>query len=197
MFKKIFLIAALLFPALSVFAQDEEENEYFAYVTASGVNMRTKPSTSAPVGRKASKGDFFPISNTSGDWIEVEDSNGPDSNYYWISSKFVDRVKQTGITKADLKKDFSFDDGVVYGMLSFEDAGKDDWDNDVVEYTCLVKNREWQEAGGNGILINERGKVLYINGFLMQPEEYADGCSTVFDSSRNLLYYMGFLWKAE
>lgn len=189
------LVACAL--ALGAFAQDDAETTRFAYVKASGVNLRIEPSTSSIVAAKADHGDMYLITDSNGDWLQIEDSNGPESDFYWISSKFVDILNYDLFPEEKLNSLYDFDDGVNFGMLEFQKNGMDEYGNTVVEYSCLVKNRELQESGGNGVMINEAGKVLYLGGGTLTPPEGWEDYPLVFDKKQGKLYFLGLLWDAE
>lgn len=179
--------------ALGAYAQDETS---FAYVTKSNVNLREKPSTSARIFDKASKGDIYLIcGEKQGDWYQIEVSNGPDSWFPFVSSQLVKVLNSTPMTKADLDKTYSFDDGTVYGILYFEKDKTDEWGNLWYRYNVLIKNRELQEMGGTGIVESKSNSVLYIDN-IMNPEEYCD-YPVVYDRKQGLLWYDGFLWNED
>lgn len=189
--KKItfFLMAMTL--VLGAYAQDETP---YAYVTNQNVNLREKPSTSGKLFGKASQGDIYRIDGEKqGDWFQIEVSNGPDSWFPFISSQFVKVLNSTPMTEADLDKTYSFDDGNVYGLLSFEKDKTDQWGNTWYRYNILIKNRELQEMGGTGIIENKSESVLYLDN-IMQPEDYVD-YPVVYDKNQGLLWYAGFLWN--
>lgn len=191
--KKIIFLLMALTMALGASAQDETP---YAYVTKSNVNLREKPSTAGKVFGKASKGDIYRIDGEKqGDWYQIEVSDGPDSWFPFISSQFVKVLNSSPMTKADLDKTYSFDDGNVYGVLYFEKDKTDEWGNDWYRYNILIKNRELQEMGGTGLIENKSDSVLYIDN-IMHPEDYAD-YPVVRDRNQGLLWYAGFLWKED
>lgn len=189
------LVACAL--ALGAFAQDDAETTRFAYVKASGVNLRIEPSTSSIVAGKADHGDMYLITDSNGDWLQIEDSNGPESDFYWISSKFVDILNYDLFPEEKLNSLYDFDDGVNFGMLEFQKNGVDEYGNTVVEYSYMVKNRELQESGGNGVVLNEAGKMLYLGGGTLTAPEGWEDYPLVFDKKQGKLYFCGLLWQAE
>lgn len=189
------LVACAL--ALGAFAQDDAETTRFAYVKASGVNLRSKPSPTSTVVGKADQGNIYLVSESNGDWLLVEDSNGPESDYYWISSKFVDILNYDLFPEEKLNSTYEFDDGVNFGMLEFQKNGVDEYGNTVVEYSYMVKNRELQESGGNGVVLNEAGKMLYLGGGTLTAPEGWEDYPLVFDKKQGKLYFCGLLWQAE
>lgn len=190
-------LTIILLALVSAFASFAQEVTSYAYVTKSNVNLRTQPSTSSAVFGKAEFGNIYLVMQTKGDWTQIEVSNGPDSDYPWISSKFVETLNHTGFPKEKLDASFSYEDGPDFGMLSFENAGKDEYDNDLIRYSYWIKNRDMQNDGGTGIVVNESGTVLYL-GSLSQPEQYMDEVgSAIYDEKKGLLWYGGFLWKED
>lgn len=189
------LIAIIMSMALTVGAFAQETSSY-AYVAKQNVNLRDKPSTSGKVLGKTSGGDIYRIQGEKqGDWYQIEVSEGPDSWFPFISSQFVKVLNQSDMTEKDLEKTFFFEDGDVYGMLDFEKEKTDQYCNTWYRYNKIIKNREFQEMGGTGVLENQSGIVLFLD-YLIQPEDYLD-YPVVYDKNQGLLWYAGFLWKEE
>lgn len=183
--------------ASGAFAQNEPETYPYAYVKTSGVNLRAKPSTSAAIGDKATEGSVYPVLSTNGDWIEIEVSEGPESTYYWISSKFVDILRHKGFPENKLTSLFSYAKGSDFGTLTFEKLGTDEYDNIKVSYNYIIKNKDLMESGGNGVVLNESGEIMYFgNGSLNTPDGWED-YPIVYDAERGLLYFCGILWTEE
>lgn len=190
------MLVACVFASVAV-AQDLPETTPYAYVKTSGVNLRARPSTSAAIGDKASEGSVYRVLSTDGDWIQVEVSYGPESSYYWMSSQFVDILKHKGFPENKLTSQFSYDKGSDFGMLTFEKLGADEYDNIKVSFHYMVKNGDLMESGGNGVVLNESGEILYFgSGALGSPDGWED-YPIVYDAERGLLYFCGILWKEE
>ncbi len=195
--KRVLFLLVVCAIAFGAFAQDDTEATTYAYVKASGVNLRTKPSTSSAIGAKASIGNIYPVLATNGEWIQVEVAEGPESNYYWLSSKFVDILKHKGFPENKLSSRFSYEKGKDFGMLNFKKIGNDEYDNTKVSFHYTIKNSDLQATGGNGIVLNKSGEILYIGtGSLLPPEGWEDS-PIVYDREKGLLYFCGILWKEE
>lgn len=179
---------------------DEEEVEsprnLWAYVNADNVNLRDQPGVNGPVNGKANWGDFYHIQDLGNDWSLVEIPYGGDSSFKYISNKYITILESDGITPKDLENTYSFDDGKNFGFLSFSPSGENQY-----EYSYMIKNRDMQEAGGNGIIDQGYGKVLYWMEGLQQPDSYKEGDvpthEAEFDQKKGLLFYAGYLWEVD
>ncbi len=189
-------LATLLLATAFTFTAFAEETESYAYVIKSNVNLRSEPSTQSKVHGKASKGDIYRIENIEGDWLRIEVfENMMDSYFPCISSQFVKILNNNPVTEDALSSTFSFEDGDLFGVLFFEKENKDEWGNDRYRYTKLIKNREFMEQGGTGVVDNTSECVLYIDN-IMQPEDFVE-YPVVYDKEQGLLWYAGFLWKED
>lgn len=189
------IITLILGLSLTIAAYAQEDLSY-AYVTKSNVNLRQGPSTSSKVVGKANSGDIHRIDKKIGDWYRIEIDEGPESWLSCISSQFVKVLNSTEMTPEVLSYSYSFEDGDIYGMLNFEKDKTDEWGNDWYRCNILVKNRQWQEQGGNGIIDNRSESVIYLGTSINNPEDYLD-YPVVYDKDQNLLWYAGYLWNKD
>lgn len=193
-------IAAGEEPDTTVYEEyDEEEVEsprnLWAYVKTDNVNLRDEPSVNGKLSGKANWGDFFHIQEPGTEWSFVEIPYGGESSFKYINNKYITILESDSLTPEDLKNTFSFDDGKNFGFLSFTPCGDNQY-----EYSYMIKNRDMQEAGGNGIVDQGYGKVMYWIG-LQQPDSYKEGdvptSEAEFDRKKGLLFYAGYLWEVD
>lgn len=168
----------------------------WAYVNTDNVNLRDQPSTAGKVCGKTIWGDFYSIQQLDGDWALIEIPYGGESSFKYINTKFITILNPGSITPEDLENSFSFDDGKNFGILYFTPAGDNQY-----EYTYMIKNRDMQEAGGNGIVDQGYGKVLYWMESLQQPDSYKENDvpthAAEFDRKKGYMFYAGYLWKID
>lgn len=191
--KRVLSLVATVLLALGAFAQNETGTTPYAFVNTSGVNLRNEPSTTSSVGTKANVGDVYRVLEVNGDWIQVEVCDGPDSNYYWISSRFVDILNHKDLPENKLDAMFSFERGTDTGMLVLEKKGKDANDNTVVTYSYLIA----KDGNDAAPVLNKSGECLYLwTGTLLPPEGWEDS-PILYDEGKGLLYFCGILWKEQ
>ena len=90
-----------------------------------------------------------------------------------------------------LEAGFMFDDSVNFGFLEFQNP-----ENEQITYSLMVKNREMQESGGNGVIDSQYSTIRFSNGNLSNPEPWVDVTgSAVYDSESGLLWFAGYLWE--
>lgn len=175
----------------------------FVYVTGKTVNLRQEPNTSSKILGTANHGDIYPVNdmgenvNTAikGDWIQIEtfgaDAEGPYSQFPYINTKFVKILNNGEIPLEVLEAGFMFDDGVNFGFLEFQNP-----ENEQITYSLMVKNREMQASGGNGVIDSQYSTVYLSNGNLSNPEPWLDVTgSAIYDSESGLLWFAGYLWE--
>lgn len=175
----------------------------FVYVTGKTVNLRQEPNTSSKILGTANHGDIYPVNdmgenvNTAikGDWIQIEtfgaDAEGPYSQFPYINTKFVKILNNGEIPLEALETGFMFDDGINFGFLEFQNP-----ENEQITYSLMVKNREMQESGGNGVIDSQYSTIRFCNGILSNPEPWVDVTgSAVYDSESGLLWFAGYLWE--
>ena len=176
--------------------EDEVPLNLWAYVKADNVNLRESPGTNGKIAGKANWGDFYPIRQLDGDWALIEIPYGGESSFKYINTKFITILEPDSITPKDLENTFSFEDGKNYGFLSFTPAGDNQY-----QYSYMIKNSDLQESGGNGIIDQGYGKVLYWMESLQQPDSFKDTepatFEAEFDRKKGLLYYAGYLWEVD
>lgn len=175
----------------------------FVYVTGKTVNLRQEPSTSSKILGTANLGDIYPVSDMGdnvnsaikGDWIQIEtlggDAESPYSQFPYINRNFVKILNNDEIPLEVLEAGFMFDDSVNFGFLEFQNP-----ENEQITYSLMVKNREMQESGGNGVIDSQYSTIRFSNGNLSNPEPWVDVTgSAVYDSESGLLWFAGYLWE--
>lgn len=173
----------------------------FVYVTGKTVNLRQEPNTTGSILGTANLGDIYPVNDMDGDsviqgdWIQIEtlgaDAEGPYSQFPYINRNFVKILNNDEIPLEALEAGFMFDDGVNFGFLEFQNP-----ENGQITYSLMVKNREMQESGGNGVIDSQYSTIRFSNGNLSNPEPWIDVTgSAVYDSESGLLWFAGYLWE--
>lgn len=173
----------------------------FVYVTGKTVNLRQEPNTTGKILGTANLGDIYPVNDMDGesviqgDWIQIEtlggDAESPYSLFPYINTKFVKVLNNDEIPLEVLEAGFMFDDGVNFGFLEFQNP-----ENEQIIYSLMVKNREMQESGGNGVIDSQYSTIRFSNGILSNPEPWVDVTgSAVYDSESGLLWFAGYLWE--
>lgn len=175
----------------------------FVYVTGKTVNLRQEPNSSSKILGTANLGDIYPVNDMGenvnsaikGDWIQIEtfgaDAEGPYSQFPYINTKFVKILNNGEIPLEVLEAGFMFDDGVNFGFLEFQNP-----ENEQITYSLMVKNREMQASGGNGVIDSQYSTVYFSNGNLSNPEPWLDVTgSAIYDSESGLLWFAGYLWE--
>lgn len=173
----------------------------FVYVTGQTVNLRQEPNTTGKILGTANLGDIYPVNDMDGDyviqgdWIQIEtlggDAKSPYSQFPYINTKFVKVLNNDEISLEVLETGFMFDDGINFGFLEFQNP-----ENGQITYSLMVKNREMQESGGNGVIDSQYSTIRFSNGNLSNPEPWIDVTgSAVYDSESGLLWFAGYLWE--
>lgn len=194
--KKFFLTLLIIISSVPLFAL--EETQKWAYVKGENVNMREQPSRSGTVQWQFSTGELLPVHGQTGEWVKVEYDYGGDGWIGYINSSFVDILEWSDVTPDVLKSSFEWADGngTVYGYLDFEQKGNQ------ATYQYFIKNREMQEAGGNGILDSAYGDTPYHDDILYNPDSWNEQTDytnpqALYDKKKKILIFMGLRWKQQ
>lgn len=187
------------FALVAMSAMTALADQAYVYVTGNSVNLRQAPDITSQIMGKTTTGDVHPVYDYNGegyqgDWIQIEifdaDEEGPYGQFVFINKNFVKVLNDSPIPPAVLAEGFEFDDGMNFGFLQFEEP-----ENGEVRYTLMVKNREMQESGGNGIIDNQYDTVRYDGETLLNPEPWIDIANAIYDAATGQMWFAGYLWE--
>lgn len=190
--KFLLLTATILTTFITAHAYDPYENPSYVYISSPRVNLRWEPSITSAICRTASYGEYFFVWDILDEWYMIDDpEEGPESTLLFVNKNFANLITGNCQIEHIDGKSFSFDDGNCFGILSFSNP-----DSGRVEYSVMIKSRELQESGGNGVLDMSSDRVEYVSGCLSQPSIFWDS-PVVYDKNAGKLLYYGMVWDED
>lgn len=189
--KFLILFCALFMPLL---AMSQYAGPY-AYVSASTLSLRERPSSSASVLKKLSKYDVVELrasNDNVGDWVKCRYLDGEYYTTGYVNRKYIVQFENDPLEKSTLHKKelklLTAPKADIAGFIEF--SFQNGMNNCDINMHIWIPS--WRKHGGSGTV--DAGQYLgnLTDG---QLEVFESPYPVVYDKKAGLLYCLGYLWK--